>query len=57
MTAQEAAVYAAKIAGVPAMTADLIGGPNGSTFYRATAANTVDDRQVLANPAAEIGIP
>ena len=48
ISAQEAAVYASKFAGyaatlgdMPGMTASPTGGPNGRSFYIATAANTV----------------
>jgi hypothetical protein len=37
----EAAIYGAKVAGVPAMTAERIVGPKGRTFYRATAPNAI----------------
>ena len=39
--ADEAGVYAAKVAGVPSMTAVEVSGLNGRPFYRATADNTV----------------
>jgi hypothetical protein len=37
----EAAIYGAKVAGVPAMTAERIVGNEGRTFYRATAPNAI----------------
>jgi len=49
VTAQEAAVYAAKAAGVPSMSAAIVAGLAGRYFYRATAAN------VLAFVDAESG--
>jgi len=41
VTAGEAAVYAAKIAGLPSMSADLAIGPDGRSFYVATAPGAV----------------
>ena len=41
ITAEEAAVYAAKAAGVPVMTAQLAGGLAGRSFYRADAPGAV----------------
>jgi hypothetical protein len=41
VTSDEAAVYGAKFAGVPVMTAQLAGGLAGRPFYEATAANAV----------------
>jgi hypothetical protein len=49
ITAQEAAVYAAKAAGVPSMSAAIVAGLDGRYFYRATATN------VLAFVDAESG--
>ena len=41
VTSDEAAVYGAKAAGVPVMTAQLMGGPVGRSFYRADAPGAV----------------
>jgi hypothetical protein len=41
VTAGEAAIYAAKIAGLPSMSADFTVGPGGRSFYLATAPNAV----------------
>ena len=41
ITADEAAIYGAKAAGVPVMTAQLAGGLAGRQFYETTAANAV----------------
>lgn len=41
VTSDQAAVYGAKAAGVPVMTAQLLGGPAGRSFYRADAPGAV----------------
>jgi len=41
VTSDEAAVYGAKAAGVPVMTAQLMGGPAGRSFYRTDAPSAV----------------
>ncbi|MGD0019653.1 MAG: hypothetical protein ABSD62_10405 [Candidatus Limnocylindrales bacterium] len=52
--AEDAATSAAKLAGVPAMTADLTGGAGGRLFYRATAANTVAFVDAISGIVVEV---
>jgi hypothetical protein len=54
VTAAEAAIYAAKIAGLPSMTADLTIGPGGRSLYFATAPDTVAFVDAVSGSVVEV---
>jgi hypothetical protein len=54
VTADEAALYAAKIAGLPSMTAGLSIGPDGRTLYFATGTDTVAFVDAVSGSVIEV---
>ena len=54
VTAGEAAVYAAKVAGLPSMSVDLGIGPNGRSLYVATAPNAVAYVDAVSGSVVEV---
>jgi hypothetical protein len=54
VTASEAAVYAAKIAGLPSMSADLGVGPDGRSLYVATAPDAIAFVDAVSGSVVEV---
>jgi hypothetical protein len=54
VTAGEAAVYAAKVAGLPSMSADLTTGPDGRPLYVATAPDAVAYVDAVSGTVVEV---
>jgi hypothetical protein len=54
VTASEAAGYAAKMAGVPSMSAGLSGGPDGRSYYVATATDAVAFVDAVSGSVVEV---